>query len=987
MKKLAAILMIGVLHAVFAGAQTDSSVHVKAFPGYDVGTKIANAMLTCPAGPIQCYLIIDASLATTNPGTVPSLCSNCQLVDYRTTLPGGASYPGISLQFNRPIQSSTLPSYVLNGTWTDPCSKIAGGIATDFLVNNVLGNVYGESTAPTASPVHCGPYAFFPPPITTPGPGLPNGTGGTVYPAPGVTHYLQNELDVPWAWNLECQEKFGGTFAIGSNGQSCLFEPDTTFAAHVLGTPTALGNLGCPLGTSGACFSLGSSLRYDNFNCEGNPFLWATANFYTQQGATITGNSVSNCPGGALVLGSSGTAGGSQNQGAVSGNIWTYAAPSANLEMTGYDIASAGSGYATGTTVNVAGCTIAPSYGVSLSGGTVVGLYPIGQNPGGNCPTASAVVVTLTNTGGGTGAVIYPQISNFAPQPLLQSQSTSGGVLFETNSAVAGASSIPMIFGKEIESNSNVVINDYDESPQIFGIAVDQTNNSGTFGNTFIGTRCNGASRPLLACIGIGGGQGSRINSFAALETNSGTGTGVQIINGLLNPQFVISSFPDTDSEGNNGIAGLIMQTSNGTTLSTEREATTTINSGQQFWNCGTGGCTSTTEPHQYMPVWLVNGALQAGISSTTGLPVGIANNGIFTTDYTKKTAAAMNNSIEPLILDGTTDTIGDCVVLSTTALTPIEGHDSSSATCPAGQVHLGTIVDDKTGGQNSIPSTPSAPTLAVVGTAGTRTVQYKAVVNDFANDATVSIPSTAASLSTAPNGLGGTNGVGFSGLPSGLETLIYRTSSGDASLPAGTFYPDANGKASYYSIATASGPDALFPPTLVFSGGGCSTEPTGKAIVLGGSWTGVDIITPGAGCTSNGTITATASTYETGLVHRTNGSTTWTDTGAPGDNTTPSSTGVLGPNIFVNIGVGSVPTFGLATLASGTVTVSTAAACTPSATCVYNLTRCVANASTGAGVPSVGTVSAGTSFVINAESSTLTVVTGDLASVCWRIN
>ena len=49
MKKLAAILMIGVLHAVFAGAQTDSSVHVKAFPGNDVGTKIANAMLTCPA--------------------------------------------------------------------------------------------------------------------------------------------------------------------------------------------------------------------------------------------------------------------------------------------------------------------------------------------------------------------------------------------------------------------------------------------------------------------------------------------------------------------------------------------------------------------------------------------------------------------------------------------------------------------------------------------------------------------------------------------------------------------------------------------------------------------------------------------------------------------------------------------------------------------------------------------------------------------------
>jgi hypothetical protein len=78
---------------------------------------------------------------------------------------------------------------------------------------------------------------------------------------------------------------------------------------------------------------------------------------------------------------------------------------------------------------------------------------------------------------------------------------------------------------------------------------------------------------------------------------------------------------------------------------------------------------------------------------------------------------------------------------------------------------------------------------------------------------------------------------------------------------------------------------------------------------------------------------------------------------------------------------------FGIAVLSSGTITVSNGAACIPSATCVYKLTRCVANASTAVGVPSIGTVVAGTSFVITAETSANTIETGDQSSVCWQIN
>lgn len=78
---------------------------------------------------------------------------------------------------------------------------------------------------------------------------------------------------------------------------------------------------------------------------------------------------------------------------------------------------------------------------------------------------------------------------------------------------------------------------------------------------------------------------------------------------------------------------------------------------------------------------------------------------------------------------------------------------------------------------------------------------------------------------------------------------------------------------------------------------------------------------------------------------------------------------------------------FGMATLTSGTVTVSNAAACTPSATCGYKLINCAKNASSGIGALSIGTVSAGVSFVINSLGPTASVLTTDASSVCWQIN
>jgi hypothetical protein len=77
---------------------------------------------------------------------------------------------------------------------------------------------------------------------------------------------------------------------------------------------------------------------------------------------------------------------------------------------------------------------------------------------------------------------------------------------------------------------------------------------------------------------------------------------------------------------------------------------------------------------------------------------------------------------------------------------------------------------------------------------------------------------------------------------------------------------------------------------------------------------------------------------------------------------------------------------FGIATLSSGTVTVSNAAACTPSATCVYKLTNCALNGSAAVGTPGVGTISVGTSFVINSYTA-IAGVAVDSSKICWQIN
>lgn len=81
------LLLLGAM----AFAQTDNTFSVRAFPGLTVGQKLTAAMASCnPSASVPCVLVIDPSLATWPTGTMPGLCAQCNLIDYRQGVPWSA---------------------------------------------------------------------------------------------------------------------------------------------------------------------------------------------------------------------------------------------------------------------------------------------------------------------------------------------------------------------------------------------------------------------------------------------------------------------------------------------------------------------------------------------------------------------------------------------------------------------------------------------------------------------------------------------------------------------------------------------------------------------------------------------------------------------------------------------------------------------------------------------------------------------------------
>lgn len=86
---LGLIFAVGFLLVPVARCQSDSELHVKEFQGVTVGDMVAAAQVHCVPAPVPCILVIDASLAAAAEGTMPTLCANCYLLDYRHGPPSG----------------------------------------------------------------------------------------------------------------------------------------------------------------------------------------------------------------------------------------------------------------------------------------------------------------------------------------------------------------------------------------------------------------------------------------------------------------------------------------------------------------------------------------------------------------------------------------------------------------------------------------------------------------------------------------------------------------------------------------------------------------------------------------------------------------------------------------------------------------------------------------------------------------------------------
>jgi hypothetical protein len=134
---------------------------------------------------------------------------------------------------------------------------------------------------------------------------------------------------------------------------------------------------------------------------------------------------------------------------------------------------------------------------------------------------------------------------------------------------------------------------------------------------------------------------------------------------------------------------------------------------------------------------------------------------------------------------------------------------------------------------------------------------------------------------------------------------------------------------------------------------------------------------------TANTAPTEVASFLNTGSVIYENLQVQGTLTNANGPVIPQTALGTQGPAA----GYVTTSISGTATLVSGTVTVSSTAACAVSSSCHYSLTRYATNSSGAIGNLSVGTISAGSSFVINSLTATDTIATTDVSSVSWQVN
>ena len=351
--------------------------------------------------------------------------------------------------------------------------------------------------------------------------------------------------------------------------------------------------------------------------------------------------------------------------------------------------------------------------------------------------------------------------------------------------------------------------------------------------------------------------------------------------------------------------------------------------------------------------------------------------------------------------------TIGDfaCAPPASTG-TVGQAHDNGTTACPAGQA-LGVVTGQVSG---NLATVMIAPALGVGGGSG-------GAVSSVANsDGTLTISPATGSV-VASLALGHVNtwtatqtfsGIIDSGIttspstspicPNGAGGLFTTSGCNTGSpqwsslvSPTGALSLSMQAYQSTFTFNAATGTSDLFALTDTASNTGTgimthfhtasgSTEIPWQADANGVGWR----VTTSGGLASTDTVNNASQAF---------------GTGSGGDSTCPTpaagtsylctkSSGISASiNGAAYAPLGVILASGTATLSSGTVTVSNANACAAGTGCIYTLTNCGKNSSTGIGTLSLGTVSAGTSFVINSLGPAASVLTTDASTVCWEIN
>lgn len=894
MKRIAAFLFFVLLFAPLGHAQSDSSIHVKAFPGSTVGEKVSNAMLTCPVAPVPCILVIDGSLAAAATGTIPNMCGNCYLDDYRTGPPTGASYPGVTsngLGLN--IIGASSVDGIVDGflptryTWqlttgyggaTDECAKLAQ--LGSNIHSNQNGFTFISAGQPTSNPLNCSMSPFDPALLSNP---FPSANNVKVKLTPNAIYQMtKGEMDMCEGCDLDGQSVYPES---RSPQVGTYITPASSFPLPLttVGPGPVLLNLGIQSTTSSESIDAYDRVHNLGLDCQFLPYMIGLFNGVSQQGMEASNIYIRNCQYGVFVDDFSNGGGGSQNHGPFHDIGVTPLNMATTPIVTGFQVTAGGS-YSQCPTATVTGCTTNPVVTPICTSTAVTSVF-LTNNGGASCSPGTAAITF--STAFGSGATATPVVQS-PPTPIgfrLGGIHGGGGGSYERDWVVGGQDSINLTQAFTIDNNDELLRDIYSESNWV-GMCIGCHTANAIGGIKVDGLRGEASNNAMQTMLQFGTytSQGKQI---AANVTGINGNAAYFVIDGQIGG----GSLRRREAWGASGVASYIR---NGRTVfSTDPDQPNTgMTYANLYFNCGSA-CNSTTQPRQFVPIKNVAGYAEAMSLSDTSEPIGIALAGNFDTTNTHYVSVAYAGEAPCRFDPSVTVTPGDYVIASANTVIggqSVAGCVDAGSSLPTGW-NIGRIVAMGTTGSAVIPSTPSAGTLTASANNGVSYSYQVTAATEY--DWTESAPSSTMTTAVGPASLLAGQNVKITGLANGIYN-IYRTADGSSSLPTLTPVCCSNGTVTGISGMPA-GTGYTFGPTGTFSGGGCSQEPSlnGPLIVSGGQIVNYNLATFGVGCTSAPTLNLTKSIYETGWISQISG-TSFTDNGIGGDGSTPPSAGVI---------------------------------------------------------------------------------------------